>query len=170
MAVATSPIIPKDGTLTIADGTGSPITWTAVYEDGDFSISDLEEGDYETELFYDRHEPYSMRKVKRKVYEWSFTCHLVAFTDSAGNALDVVRFAGAFASAISTGGASNAKGDAKLLQLTWATERSDYGGTGDGSWVMKYNRLKASIAEGVPTKITITGMSIPFSTDYMTIT
>lgn len=173
MAVATSPIIPKDGVLTFADATGSPITWAVVYEDGDFSIGEIEEGDYEHEVFWDRHEPYSVRKTKKKIYEWSFTAHLVAFTDShaspVGNALDVVRFKGAFLSAISTGGASNAKGDAALLQLTWATERTDFGGTADGSMVLKYNRLSASIQEGTPSTITISGKSIPFSTDHFTI-
>lgn len=168
MTVATSPIIPKDGVLTFADSTGSPITFAVVYEEGDFSISGIEEGDYEIEIFYDRHEPYSARKVRKKIYEWSFTAHLVAFTDSTGNMLDVVRFAGAFSAAISTGGAT-ARGDAKLIQLTWAAERTDYGGTADGSWVLKYNRITADIQEGIPTTITISGRNIPFSTDYMTI-
>lgn len=169
MAVATSPIIPKDGTLTFADATGTPITFAVVYEDGDFSMSGFEEGDSEVEIFFDRGEPYSARKVSKKVQEFSFTAHLVALTDSAGNLLDVVRFAGAFASAVSTSGAINARGDAKTLQLTWSVERSDYGGTSDDTLVMKYCRITADIQEGVPSKITINGKMIPFSTDYMTI-
>ena len=157
MAIAATPLVPKDGTITISDGAGTPLSFEVTYEDGDFQIAGLAAGDWEVETFYDRGIPYSVRNIKRKSYEFTFTCHAVALSNaSSGVILDVVRKAGTWASAT----AVNTAGDAHLVKVVFRGERTDLGATADSLLNLFECHLQADFSEGVPGKLTIKGTVI----------
>lgn len=157
MAIAATPLVPKDGTITITDGAGTPLEFEVTYEDGDFQIAGLAAGDWEVETFYDRGIPYTVRNVKRKTYEFTFTCHAIALSNnSSGVVLDVVRKAGTWGSATSV----NTTGDAHLVKVVFKGERTDLSATSDTFLNMFECHLQADFAEGIPGKLTIKGTVI----------
>jgi hypothetical protein len=159
MALATIPIIPRDGTITLADATGSPITCTVVYEDGDASITGLRQGQFSQEVFRDRGLFYGARNVQEEEVEISFSAHVVAFTDATEKLLsDAVRKTGAFASGVSQLGAN---ADVWALKVTFAAERTNYGASADTSVAFTYVRdMSVDFAEGVPSKFTFKGKAM----------
>lgn len=169
MALAQAPLVPKDGTLVITDNAGTPLSLTVQYEDGDFSIDNMQEDQWEVQTFLDRGTPYSVRRTEKSPLSFSFSAHAVALLGDGTTAglADVVLKKGVWASASSK--LPTANGDAYLVQVAWTGERSDFGASADAGLTLKYCRLKMSFAEGVPGKINITGECIPLSTDYMTV-
>lgn len=169
MALSQTPIIPADGVITLADN--AALTLTVQYEDGDLQISGLRKGQMQVQTFKDRGITYSARNTEDQEISFQFSAHLIGLTDgAAATLLDAVRRAGAWAAAASTLPVVAGGFDVYCLKITWASERSNYGGTADTSCVMKYCTVEADLSEGIPSKISIKGTLIPYSTDYLTIT
>ena len=63
MAINSVPVVPRDGTITVSDATGSPITLTVQYEDGDFQVGPLRESNMTTQAFFDRGIEFGVRKI-----------------------------------------------------------------------------------------------------------
>ena len=63
----------RDGTLVFTDNTGTPLSLPIVYEAGDFSIDNLNEGLVETTAYLDRGEFATLRKTNRVFPSFSFT-------------------------------------------------------------------------------------------------
>jgi len=170
-SVADVPVLPADGTLTLGDGTGTPVTLTIPYDNGNVKIEDFEADDQEAQAFESRGGTiYAIRDVKKKIStKITFTADFVGATDSAkANLLDFIRFTNKYSANVSTLAAANGK--AKLISFKWAFERTNFGATADGSFTYKYCRAKASIEEGVPSKFSISLEAFHFSTDYLTVT
>lgn len=157
MALFSEAMVPRDGTIEMSDATGSPISITVQYEDGDFQFSALEEGYYTVVVFKDRGVPYSARKTEIHDITWSFTAHATDFTDATEKTImDTVRKAGAFAAGVSKLGAN---ADVWALQVKFTVERSNYGGTDNYVQIAK-NRLRCGFSEGVPGKFAVEGTVI----------
>lgn len=169
MSNAANPIVPKDGILTITDGTGTPLSFEVAYEDGDFQVGPLMPGQWRRQEYKDRGVPYAVRKVEKMSIPFSFTCHAVGIIGDGSTALigDVALKLGVWASAVSKIAA--AAGDADLYQLVWTAERSSLGATADSSVTLKYCEFTIDIAEGDPTKINVTGIGYALSTDFLTV-
>lgn len=169
MANAANPVVPKDGALVITDASGTPKTWTVLYEDGDLQISGLSEDQWETTTFFDRGVPYAVRKIQKREIEFSFSCHCTAFLGDATTALgpEAILKKGVFSAAASVLPAAN--GDAYLLTLAFTAERSDLGHPADAVVTLKYCDMQMDFAEGVPGKLTISGRAVPLSNDYLTV-
>ena len=88
----------NDGTITIKDATGSPITTGAVqFSNGDFSISGLRKKLKNVNYYQARGAFTSARHTDRVFPTFSFTCQFSGFTNAtAGIASDAVMKAGAF--------------------------------------------------------------------------
>ena len=170
MALSAAPFVPKDGALVFADG--AALTYTVVYEDGDFAWGPVPKGFKSVVDFFQRGRYYASRETDDIVLEFSFSCHAIGVTGDGSTAtiFDVIyKHAGSlWASATSMLPA--AAGDAYHLKLTWTGERSNIGATTDSTIVMKYCQLEISFAEGIPGKWSIKGKLKPYSTDYLTIT
>lgn len=167
MSVATNPTLPKDGAIAFADGAGSPLTASGLYEDGDFQWSEITEGNADYEVFESRMVPYAARKTTRKYYELTATFHLVQWTHSTGNTiLDIVRKTGAWASATST---SSTRGDLWTFSTSFTVEGTDRGSDKDDVITFKYCRATADVSEGIPTKVTLKLRNIPFASDHLTV-
>lgn len=170
MSLSATPIIPRDGVLTIKDGAGTPLSYAIPYSDGDFSLSGLVEDQTTVQSFRNRGRTYAIRKVEDQDLEFSFTAHAHAILGDGTTAglYDVLAKKGVWSAATSTLPA--AAGDAFCVSLTFTAERSNLGATSDASVVLKYCRISGDFQEGVPSTFSISGTAYAYSTDYLTIT
>ncbi len=178
MAIPSIAVMIEDGVLTVADGTGTPISGEITFDHGNLVLSEIAHNQRERIDLFDRNDYVGSRYGKNKPIGFSFTCQLIATTDATAKLpLDMARRTGAFASAVATlpaaaGGlsASNTNG-VMTYSLSWAIERTKYGGTSDGLVVLKYAHIEScEISEGDPTTLTIKGVGLPYSTDYISVT
>jgi hypothetical protein len=169
MSVSANPLVPKDGSIVITDATGTPLSLTILYEDGDLQVQGLMSDQMRKEEFKTRGIPYAVREVERMSIPFTFTCHATGIIGDGSTALpgDALLKLGAWASATSK--ASAAQGGAYLLQLAWTGERSNFGATADSSITLKYCSFEVDFAEGIPGKLSIKGTAHALSTDYLTI-
>ncbi len=146
----------RDGTLTFADNTGTPLTLPIVYEAGDFSIDNLNEGLVETTAYLDRGEFATLRKTNRVFPSFSFTAHMTDISDATDKLLyDLARKTGAFASAVSTLGAN---ADAMTYKLTFTVEGTNFGDSADHTMILNDCRITLSFSEGDPNSFSVAGI------------
>jgi hypothetical protein len=145
----------RDGTIQLADGTGTPISLTVQYEAGDFSISGLSaNSNTETTTYLDRGVLGSVRLTNQTFPTFSFTAHMTDLSDATEKTLwDAVNKTGAWASAVSTISGSDAYG----LTVTLAVEGSNFSDPTDHTIVMVGCRLSIDFAEGDPNTFTLNG-------------
>lgn len=143
----------RDGTIVLSDGTGTPLTVTIQFENGDLSISGTNQGNYEHTKYLDRGELGSIRKTTRMFPTGSFTCQMTDLSDATDRLIwDMVNKTGAFASAVSTLGAN---ADLYTLKIVLTVEGTNFGDSTDH--VLNLNDCRCSIdfAEGDPSNFTI---------------
>ena len=146
----------RDGTLIFADNTGTPLTLPIVYEAGDFSIDNLNEGLVETTAYLDRGEFATLRKTNRVFPSFSFTAHMTDLSDNTDKLLyDLARKTGAFASAVSTLGAN---ADAMTYKLTFTVEGTNFGDSADHTLILNDCRITLSFSEGDPNSFSVAGI------------
>lgn len=146
----------RDGTLVFADNTGTPLTMPIVYEAGDFSIDNLNEGLVETTAYLDRGEFATLRKTNRVFPSFSFTAHMTDISDATDKLLyDLARKTGAFASAVSTLGAN---ADAMTYKLTFTVEGTNFGDSADHTLILNDCRITLSFSEGDPNSFSVAGI------------
>lgn len=147
----------RDGSLSIADGAGSPATHTVTFEAGDFSISGLmsetSSKQYDLATYMDRGDLASIRKTSQTFVSGSFTMHLVDLSDgSYSTAMDLLLKRGSHASAVSTLGAN---ADVYAVKLTLTIEGSDHGDSADHTISLDDCVCSVDVAEGDPGSISI---------------
>jgi len=169
MAISATPIIPRDGVLTVKDGAGSPLSYVIPYSDGDFSFNGIVEDQSTVQVFRNRGRMYAARKVEDQDLEFSFTahCHALLGDGTTAGLFDVLAKKGVWASATSTLPA--AAGDAFCVTLVFTAERTNLGATSDASVTLKYCHISGDFQEGVPSTISISGTAYSYSTDYLTV-
>ena len=146
----------RDGTLTFTDNTGTPLSMAIVYEAGDFSIDNLNEGLVETTAYLDRGEFATLRKTNRVFPSFSFTAHMTDLSDATDKLLyDLARKTGAWASAVSTLGAN---ADAMTYKLTFTVEGTNFGDSADHTMVLNDCRITLSFSEGDPNSFSVSGI------------
>lgn len=161
MALFGVPMIPRDGAFSLADATGTPILMTVQYEDGDLKVDGFTEGFYDSEVFMDRGEQYAVRKTARRTYNVSFSCHLTDLTDATEKVvMDAIMKTGAFAAGVST---SATKGDVWTLKSVWTVEQTNFGAASDATLTMNHIHWEGSISEGIPAKLSLTGVGYIFA-------
>jgi hypothetical protein len=138
----------RDGVLKLSDGTGTPIEITVQYENGDFSLSGTNQGNYEHTKYLDRGELGSIRKTNRMFPTGSFTAQLTDLSDATNKTLwDAVNKTGAFASAVSTLGST---ADLYCLDITLTISGTVLGDASDHVLSMSDCRCSIDVAEGDP--------------------
>jgi hypothetical protein len=146
----------RDGTLVFADNTGTPLTLPIVYEAGDFSIDNLNEGLVETTAYLDRGVFATLRKTNAVFPAFSFTAHMTDLSDATDKLLyDLARKTGAFASAVSTLGAN---ADAMTYKLTFTVEGTNFGDSADHTMILNDCRITLSFSEGDPNSFSVAGI------------
>jgi hypothetical protein len=146
----------RDGTITLEDGTGSPITCVVSYENGDFSLANLKEGGKEINRYEDRGDFFSARKTTTAYPSFSFTAIFTDLSDGSEKTLvDACLKQGAFAAGVSTLGAN---ADVWALKLTFVVEGTNFGDASDHICILNNCVFTdVSISEGDPDSFSISG-------------
>ena len=145
----------RDGQLVLKDGTGTPIAVTIQFESGDFSISGLSaNSNTEVTTYLDRGTLGSVRLTSQSFPTWSFSAHMVEFSDATEKTLwDAVNKTGTFASAVSTITNSDVYG----LDCVINIEGTSLGEATDHTLTLVGNRITLDFAEGDPNSFTVNG-------------
>lgn len=153
MAISTVVKSYRDGTIVLSDGTGTPLTVTVQFENGDLSLSGTNQGNYEHTKYLDRGELGSIRKTNRMFPTGSFTCQMTDLSDATDRLIwDIVNKTGSFASAVSTLGAN---ADLYTLKIVLTVEGTQFGDSADHVLTMNDARCSIDFAEGDPNSFTI---------------
>ena len=152
MAVSTVIKHFTDGTVTLADGTGTPVTLTVPFSQGDFSLSGVQESQKAVNVYQSRGVLHSVRLGEKAFVTGSFSAMLADVSDSsAGNLLDFVRKTNAYSANAST----LSSGDAYLIKITLEIEGTDLGDSADHTIVVDECACTADVSEGEPNSISI---------------
>ena len=145
----------RDGQLILKDGTGTPIAVTIQFETGDFSISGLSaNSNTEVTTYLDRGTLGSVRLVSQSFPSWSFSAHMVEFSDAVEKTLwDAVNKTGTFAAAVSTITNSDVYG----LDCVINIEGTSLGEATDHTLTLVGNRITLDFSEGDPNSFTVNG-------------
>ena len=156
MAINTKPIVPRDGSITVADATGSPITSTITYEDGDFSVSGLKPGQKDHQMFLDRGTMYAARYTDESPVSFSFSAHATHISDATEKTfMDSFLKLGAFAAGVSQFGSDT--DEVWAVKVTFTAEQTNSGAAVDGSVTLTYCVGECSFEEGTPGKFSVSG-------------
>ncbi len=146
----------RDGTLTLEDATGSPITCVVQYENGDFSLANLKQGGKEINKYEDRGDFFSARKTTTAYPSFSFTAIFTDLSDGTEKTLvDACLKQGAYAAGVSTLGAN---ADVWALTATFVVAGTSLGDTANHTIVLNNCVFTdVSISEGDPDSFSISG-------------
>ena len=153
MAVSNVVKVRKDGTITITDGTGTPLSYTVDYEDGDFQLSQPKRS---STTIRDRGVIAGERQADQPEGTLSFSVHFREFTNgSATTLMDVIEKTGNWSAAISTGGTGY---ESFMVDVAFTVEGTDHGDSADHVATASKVKLEwSSFQEGDPDKISVTG-------------
>lgn len=146
----------RNGTIAIADGSGSPITLTVAYESGDFALSGVMEGQKEVAMYLDRGDFGSLRYTNFTPCTFTFTAQMTEISDATNkNLMDVVSKTGAWSSGVSTLGAGT---DVPwTLNVVWTIEGMNSGDASNHTVTLTNCRLSIGASEGDPNTFSVSG-------------
>ncbi len=97
----------RDGSLVISDGTGTPITLTVSFDEGNFTVNNLKSTLAETVAYETRGQLRSVRHTTILLPTGSFSVMFNQFSEATvGTVCDAILKNGAFSSAVSVDGAN----------------------------------------------------------------
>lgn len=153
MALSTVVKNMRDGSLVISDGTGTPISITVQFDQGDFSITGLKAKLAETTAYETRGLLRSVRHTTRVYPTGSFTCMMADFSEATtGTVADAILKNGAFSAAISSDGAN---ADVYKLNLAFTCAGIVHGDAADGTFTMANCECTISFSENDPNSFSI---------------
>lgn len=155
MAESDVVIMGRDCTVTLIDGTGTPVTMELEYEDGTASFQGLGAEQAEVVPIIIRGELKSLRKGAPTFP--TFTLNLVAngLTEAVKNqVLDFIHGTGAYASNLSQDGQY---ADVHTVGVKLTIERSDHNEGSDQHLTLSRCHVTADLQIGDPGRITISG-------------
>lgn len=142
----------RDGSITIEDGSGTPLSYSVAYENGDFSGS-FPKAD--RVVIRDRHTIAGLRKGPDPVPTFSFSVHMREFADAASDTIvDVIERSGTWSASTSTAGDAY---EQYLYDVTLTVEGTDHNDTADHTVKFSDVLLTWDFAEGDPDSITVSG-------------
>lgn len=144
-----------DGTITLKDGTGTPISVTVKFDNADFTVSGLKAKLRETVAYQHRGVLSSVRHTARTFPTFSFSVSMSEFTAlTAVSVSDAVLKNGAFSAAVSTLGAN---ADVYTLDLTVSEEGTNFGDSADHTFTLEDCELEMTYTEGDPNTFSLSG-------------
>lgn len=140
------------GVITLSDGTATPITLSARYDQADFSISGLGVLKEVTQ-YVSRGKLVSLRHTTPTYPTGSFSLMMTDFSDStSGTILDWLARKAPFASLVST---TASLGDVFTCDVKWTVEGTAYGDAADHVIMLRDCHLMLDASEGEPNSITV---------------
>lgn len=137
-----------DGSITLKDGTGTPVTLTVQFSNGDFTVDGLQESDRAPIAYETRGALVSLRKGARSYPTGSFSAMMTAFTDATHKTVyDWVNRRGSYSANVST---TVAKGDLYTSDIVLTVEGTDLGDSADHVFTLEDCHLSMGASEGEP--------------------
>jgi hypothetical protein len=145
----------NDGTITLEDGTGTPVTLVVPFSTGDLNVTALAATQNEVTAYETRGTLNTVRHTSRTYPTLGFSFQVADYTDVTDfTAQDFVMFQGAYASNVSTLGAN---AEVKTIKVTLTVEGTDHGDAADHTIVLDDVHCTMDITEGDPNTATISG-------------
>ncbi len=137
-----------DGTITLSDGTGTPVTLAATYSLGDLSITGLGKHLNEQVAITSRGKLRSVRNGARSFPSVSFSAYITSYTgvtSAPGSLMDFATGSGVYSSNAST----LTGGDVYCCDLTFTVEGTDLGDSADATITVTNVALRFDVAESM---------------------
>ena len=157
--MATS-IIPKhftDGSVTLKDGTGTPVTLSVPFTMGDCAISGLAQDALgrATNAYETRGVLVGLRRGAREYPTFSMSVMVADLSDGSNTTiLDFIRKKGSYAANVST---TATTGDVYTIDIVVTIEGTDFGDAADHTFTLEDVDCRADFSEGEPNTLTING-------------
>ena len=143
-----------DGTITLEDGTGSPVTLVVPFTTGDLNVDGLQQSLRGIQAYQTRGSLHSVRLAAREFPTVSFSAQLADVSDGTdGTLIDYCLKQGSYASNVSTLTGS----DVYAIKMTLSIEGTDLGDSADHTIQMDDVHVTLAVAEGEPDTVTISG-------------
>jgi hypothetical protein len=156
--VAASTVIKNftDGSMTIKDGTGTPLTFTVPFEQGNFSITGLARKLRNVSAYESRGKFKTARHTTRLYPTWTCNVYMADFTATGGVSLGDVLFkqGATWSAAVSTFGAN---AQVYALDVVFTVEGTDFGDAADSTFTLEDNYIVADFSEGDPNNFALSG-------------
>ena len=155
MAYSIIPKTVRDGKLELIDGTGSPVTMTIAYEDGNFTFA--QPNKYSELVIMDRGDITTIRKQDEQTITGSFSFFFRQFTDGseAGSARDFINKTGNYAANTSTGLTGVPYVEMYCIDIKYTAEGTDLGDSADHTVTLSKCVCSLDFAEGSPSAFTL---------------
>ena len=143
-----------DGSIEVADGTGTPVTLAVPFTSGDLSIDTLQESSRGIQAYQTRGSLHSVRLAAREFPTVTFSAQLADLSDGTdGTLVDFVLKQGGYNANESTLTGS----DVYAIKITLTVEGTDLGDSADHTIELDDVHCTMAIAEGEPDTVTISG-------------
>ena len=143
-----------DGSLVIKDGTGTPLSLTVQFENGDFALSGLKANLRETVAYESRGRFKGVRHTTRTYPTGSFSAHFAEFSEDATGTLGdaLLKQGTKWAAAVSTSGAN---AEVYTLDLTFTVEGTAHGDAADATFTLEDCECVLDYSEGDPSTFSV---------------
>ena len=143
-----------DGSITVEDGTGSPVTLAVPFTQGDLSLDNLMNAGRGVQAYQTRGTLNSVRLTSVEFPTLSFSAMLADLSDATdGTLVDFILRQNSYSGNISTLTGS----DVYAVKVTLTVEGTDVGDASDHTIVMDDVHFTMAIAEGEPDTVTLSG-------------
>jgi len=147
----------RDGTIKIQDNTGTPIAITVAYEEGNFSISGLQQDLTEVAAYMDRGSLSNLRKTNQVFPTFTFSAYMTHFTSGGSGAISILEFIKQQDGGSSLTSQSASKGDVMTFEVQIKVEGTDFGDTSDHQITLQECVLSVDYSEGDPSSFSVSG-------------
>jgi len=144
------------GSIVLNDGTGTPLTLTIRFDNGDFSVGTLQAGLRAVVAYKARGKTIGLRQGEPEYPQLSFSCSVSDLSESSGGTIqDWLAKRAPFASRVST---STALGDIDTSDVIVTFEGTTFGDSADQTYTCEDVYLSYDFASGEPNKVSVTGV------------
>ena len=143
----------NDGAIKVDDGTGTPLTHTEAFDNGDLSISGIAQTQNEVAKYESRGTFKSARHTGRTYPSGSFTFMMTDVSDGTDSTLiDLILGQNSRSAAVSTLGAN---ADVYTVNITLTVDGTTHGDAAHHTFVMTNCHCTVDVSEGDPNTVTI---------------
>lgn len=142
-----------DGTLTLSDGTATPVSLVIPFDTGDLSYSGQQQTQQDVVAYQTRGSLHSVRHAARNFVTGSFSFMVADFSDATDQtAIDFLLKLGSYSANTTT--LTNSP-EVYAVDLLWTVEGTDHGDASDHSCTMTDIVCTLDMAEGEPDTVTV---------------
>lgn len=143
-----------DGSITLKDGTGSPVTLVVPFSTGDFSASGIAQTQREVIAYETRGTLNAVRYTTRTYVTGSFSAQLPAYTDAStvGQVYAFVNKVAPYASNVTT---LTGPAEVYAVDVVLTTEGTNFGDSADHTITLTKCACTVDVTEGEPNTITV---------------